>query len=219
MDRKISALKKRQNNAGVAMIVVLIVSAVVMVFCLSLLLVTYTLFAQTSRQVTQVQCKILAQSTSETLKEELKKPDSDLCIYFRNQIESGKWISEEAAKAAEEGSLADDVVSELRLTLDDGNALGDYNLSVTFTYSLNLPDDDGGGEGDEKDDQDNDSDDNGMEEGNGQNSSEDPGESNGEPAGNGTYSIKATIKCMRGNGADRDEQYYIIETIYPAVSL
>ena len=211
MDRKISALKKRQNNAGVAMIVVLIVSAVVMVFCLSLLLVTYTLFAQTSRQVTQVQCKILAQSTSETLKEELKKPDSDLCIYFRNQIESGKWISEEAAKAAEEGSLADDVVSELRLTLD--------NLSVTFTYSLNLPDDDGGGEGDEKDDQDNDSDDNGMEEGNGQNNSEDPGESNGEPAGNGTYSIKATIKCMRGNGADRDVQYYTIETIYPAVSL
>ena len=61
----------RNNQSGVAMIMVLIVGAVILVFCLSLLLVTYSLFAQTSRQTTRLQCKMMAQSFSESLKEEL----------------------------------------------------------------------------------------------------------------------------------------------------
>lgn len=214
------------DDSGVAMIVVLIVGAVVMVFCLSLLLVTYTLFAQTSRQTTQLQCKLLAQSCSEMLGEEFKNPDSELSGYLSEQIENGSWISEDMMKGMEEGSLSPGTVSELTLNLGDEGALGDYNLTVTLTYSLNIAEDDGSGEEDEDDDQDNN-----LTDGTGEESGvpeTNPGGSQAggtgsEPgtaeAGNVTYSIKAFIRCMRGDGTDRDVQFYTIETIYPAVSL
>ena len=54
--------KQLNKNAGSAMIVALVVCVVVMTMCLMLLLVTYTLFSQTSRQNTQMQCKQMAQS-------------------------------------------------------------------------------------------------------------------------------------------------------------
>ncbi len=71
-----------RDNSGVAMIVAMIVGVVVMVFCLSLLLVTYTFYAQTIKTTTNEQCKMLAQSFSETLGEDLKNPDSDICQYL-----------------------------------------------------------------------------------------------------------------------------------------
>lgn len=205
----------RNSNAGVAMVTVLIVSAVVMVFCLSLLLVTYTLFAQTSRQVTQLQCKLLAQSMSETLGEELKDPDSELTKYLGQQIEDGYWISQNAPDTEEEKSPAANAVTELLLDLDDGDALGEYQISVTLTYSLNLADDDGSSEGDEKDDQDQDP--------SGQEGGLPAGNPNGEgkqsEAGNGSYAVKASICCTRGDKKDRDAQSYTIEAEYPAVSM
>ena len=205
-------MQKKDKNAGVAMVVVLIVGAVVMVFCLSLLLAAYTLFSQTNRQVTQEQCKILTQSTAEMLSAELKNPDSALSGYLGTQIQSGKWISEETAKTAEPGDIDADAVSKLVMTLEDGGESGDYHVAVTFSYSLNLPEDDGG------DDDDDDQDDTGN--GGTSGGAESGGTSGGaESGGNGSYTIRAVIRCTRGDGTGRDVQFYELETVFSSVSL
>lgn len=195
------------------MLMVLIVGAVVLVFCLSLLLVTYSLFAQTSRQITRLQCKLLAQSFSESLGEELKDPASGLSVYLKEQIQNGYWISGEASQSMDESSSESAAVSELLMNMDDEAALGDYHVTVALTYSVNVADDEGGDEGEEGDDQDpNLGGEAGSGEGPGPTAGEDPG------ASGTTYSIQATVKCVRGDGSDRDAQYYVIETVYPAVS-
>lgn len=220
-------MQKKDKNAGVAMVVVLIVGAVVMVFCLSLLLAAYTLFSQTNRQVTQEQCKILTQSTAEMLSAELKNPDSALSGYLGTQIQSGKWISEETAKTAEPGDIDADAVSKLVMTLEDGGESGDYHVAVTFSYSLNLPEDDGGDDDDDDDDQDdtgNGGTSGGAESGGTSGGTESGGtaggtESGGTSGGNGSYTIRAVIRCTRGDGTGRDVQYYELETVFSSVSL
>lgn len=207
------------DNSGVAMLVVLIVGVVIMVFCLSLLLVTYTLFSQSSRKMTQQQCKILAQSVSEAIGEELKKPDSELCIFLKKQMDSGYWVSEETLKDFEEDTQPVNMVSELELRLDAGASTGDYSVIVFLSYSLNLADDDGSDEGNEDDDQDdNPKGDESANVSNIANNAESSGEEN-STSGNNSYSIRLTVKCVRGDASDKDVQSYTIETIYPAVSM
>ena len=234
-------------NAGVAMVMVMIVSAVVMVFCLTLLLVTYTLFSQNVRQMSSLQCKLLAQSVAESLAQEFENPDSELSKYLSAQIQNNTWVAQnvsaEAGAQGNEESAGENAVSELELLLDAGGKTDDYRVSVTLTYSLNVADDDGKDDGDDEDDQDQElsggggaGDNGGAKQTQGQsqslsqetesgepNSGEASGEGNanetGNGAGNGSYAIEAVICCMRGDGTDRDTQSYTIETEYPAVTL
>lgn len=206
-------MKKKKKDSGVAMIVVLIVGAVVLVFCLSLLLAAYTLYARTNREVTQQQCKILAQTASESLGTELSNQNSGLITYFETQIQNGSWSGGE----------------ELCMNLDDGGQSGDYHVQVTFTYSLNLPDDDGEDSGDDNDDQDTNPDnpESGNESGNTgaegnsgtKKAGDNPGGSNAQPVGNGTYTIRAVVRCTRGDGTGKDVQYYELETEFSSVSM
>lgn len=232
----------RNNQSGVAMLMVLIVGAVILVFCLSLLLVTYSLFIQTSRQTTRLQCKLMAQSFSESLQEELSDSSSELSVYLGKQISEGNWKS--SMDGTEEEGPEDvtnpDAVSELVLNLDDSATLSDYHLRVTLTYSLNAADDEEGDGGDDEDDQDNSLSGNDIDSGNQQNGKQNNQQNsqqnnqqnnkqkkeNQNEAGEGTnsenavatYTIDAVITCMRGDGSDRDSQYYVLETSYPAVS-
>ncbi|MGN0379228.1 MAG: hypothetical protein ACI4EU_06540 [Butyrivibrio sp.] len=213
-----SGLKRKtriiKDDSGVAMIFVMIVGAVVLAFCLSMLLVTYTLFSQTSRQTTQMQCKLLAQTFSESFGEELKEPDSEICEYLGRQIKNGSWVSIEAP----EDSTETDCVKELVLDLDDSDKIGDYALSVKLTYSVNVADDDEEETATEDDDQDDE-----QENGDSGNAGEEVTGNNAEnkdlQVGNGTYCISALIKCSRGDASDRDFQYYTIETTYQEVTL
>lgn len=125
------------------MIMVLIVGAVVLAFCLSLLLIAYSLFAQTSRQTGRQQCKLLAQSFSESLGTELSDPSSDLSQYLSKQIQSGDWKSKNPIRV--EGADAEtqentEGVTELILNLNDGGKLGAYHMTVTLTYTQNISD-------------------------------------------------------------------------------
>ncbi len=224
----------RNNQSGVAMLMVLIVGAVILVFCLSLLLVTYSLFAQTARQTTRLQCKMMAQSFSESLQEELSDSSSDLAVYLGEQIRNGNWKSSMDGIDEEEPDDEEnpDAVSELILNLDDSSTLSDYHLSVTLTYSLNAADDEEGDGGEDEDDQDdslsgNDADSGNQQNGkqnNQQNNRQNEGNQNGSGEGTdpndavATYTVNALITCMRGDGNDRDTQYYVLETSYPAVS-
>lgn len=212
-------MKRIKQNSGAAMVVALIVGAVILVFCLSLLLVSYTLFTQTNRQITQEQCRILTQSTMETLGKELKNPDSELALYLGEQIKSGKWMSESDSNAADPDAIESDVVSELSMTVDSNDQTGDYHIQVTFTYEYNLPDDDddeGGGGKDDQDDQDL-----GSESGKSQQTQTNNSSTSepGQPAGNGSYTVWATVKCMRGSESDRDVQFYEMKSEFAAVTL
>lgn len=228
----------RNNQSGVAMLMVLIVGAVILVFCLSLLLVTYSLFAQTARQTTRLQGKMMAQSFSESLQEELSDSSSNLAVYLGEQIRDGNWKSSMGGIDEEEPDDEEnpDAVSELILNLDDSSTLSDYHLSVTLTYSLNAADDEEGDGGDDEDDQDdsvseNDADSGNQQNGkqnNQQNNQQNKKQNNGNQNSSGegtnpenavsTYTVDAVITCMRGVGGDRDSQYYVLETSYPAVS-
>lgn len=67
---QLNQMKKRRNQ-GSAMMVAIVVSMVVLAFCLSLLLVSYALFSSSVRKVTQNQCRELAKSVSLELEQEL----------------------------------------------------------------------------------------------------------------------------------------------------
>lgn len=227
----------RNNQSGVAMLMVLIVGAVILVFCLSLLLVTYSLFAQTARQTTRLQCKLMAQSFSESFQEELSDSSSELSVYLGKQISEGNWKSSMDGMDEEEPDDEEnpDAVSEIVLNLDDASTMSDYHLRVVLTYSLNAADEEGDG-GDDEDDQDNSLSGNDVDSGNQQNGKQNNQQNsqqnnqqnsgNQNEAGEGTnsenavatYTVDAVISCMRGDGSDRDSQYYVLETSYPAVS-
>lgn len=194
--------RHRRDNEGAAMVMVLIVTAVILVFCLSLLLVTYSLLAQTVRQTTRMQCKWLAQSFSEALQKEITDPDSDLCSYLAEQITAGKWTD----------SAEPDGNGQLVLFLDEAVIPADYNLKVVLTYSQNTAEDDVE-EPEEEDDQDN-------------------TEPDGKQLQNSTarektdpdqevqiYTMTAEIRCVRGAEDGSDTQSYELECVYPAVSL
>lgn len=213
------------NNKGVAMLMVLIVSAVVMVFCLSLLLVTYSLFSQSARQTGRLQSKLYAQSCEESIKEELKNPTSDLNQYLKNQIQNGMWIPEDTGEE-ELANAPEGAVQEMILRLDTKGKAEGYHVKVVLTYSQNITDDEN--EGNEDDDQDEDlsnQQEPAQNPDSGQNGSKAQETGNNEPAGgNGeasviSYSIRAVIRCTKGEETDRDVQYYEMESTYSSVTL
>lgn len=74
-------MKKKQrgklhiDNQGSAMIITLVVSIVVIMFCVTALAVSYLLFASAAKKVTQDQCRELAKSVSSELQAEIADVD------------------------------------------------------------------------------------------------------------------------------------------------
>ncbi len=123
--------KFRKDNRGVATLFSLIVATIIMGFCLSLLMVSYTLFSQTNRQISEQQCKMMAQSFGEQLKNELQDPSSGLVQYMQQSIESGKWKS-----VTERGDMGS--VDYTKLYIKGSPENTDYIMEVTFTYVSNV---------------------------------------------------------------------------------
>lgn len=205
MNRLKKAWKQCNNNDGVAMVVALVVGVVIMVFCLSMLLVTYTLFAQTSRQTTQLQCKLLAQSYSEALDKEFSKKaeDSELQKYLADMIKDGSWMSEDDdSEEAGPGSY-----SEVTMEIDQSasNVAVGYTIVTTFTYENNdSEEDDEPLPGTDDDDQDD----------TGNDPETDPTNPDEPTQVGGSYIVHAVIQCMRGDGNGRDVQSYLLESQY-----
>ena len=107
------------NNKGSAMITALVVGLVIFAFCLSMLLVSYTLFSQTSRSQIQLACKNLAQSVAEEIGDELKDPasyedDESLAYYLKNR---------------------DPEVDTLELEMSSSDSsIDNYSVFVTFEF-------------------------------------------------------------------------------------
>ena len=154
-------------------------------------------------------------------------------------MSEGNWKSSMDGMDEEEPNDEEnpDAVSEIVLNLDEASTMSDYHLHVALTYSLNAADDEEGDGGDDEDDQDhslsgNDVDSGNQQQNNQQNSQQNHQSNSKQNNGNqnntgegtnsenavATYTIDAVITCMRGDGSDRDPQYYVLETSYPAVS-
>lgn len=196
-----------KDNSGVAMIVALVVGVVAMVFCLSLLLVAYTLYAQTNRKNLQTKCKLLAQSSLKAVELELMDNTSNLDEYLYNQIKNGLWVSIEEDEAnGEGGALAYGSVAYLTLNLNHGDSAAGYNIIATFSYSMS-----------------DDSEDEVLPDG--------PDDQEGNESGNagggeapedntvGAYTIFVDVTCVRGSLEDRDSQSYTISAEYTSVTL
>lgn len=80
----------KEKNRGSAMIVAIVVSMVVVVFCLSLLLVSYALFSSSVRRVTQNQCRELSKTISIELEKELTTPVYTSFDMQRQDVTDGK---------------------------------------------------------------------------------------------------------------------------------
>jgi len=201
--RKIkNAYRLADNNQGVALVVVAIIGAVIMAFCLSMLLVSYTLFAQTSRQTTQLRCRLLAQSYSEVLGEEFNKKsdESELLQYLGDKIRKKEWIAVDSEADSDMTGTTDKLV--LSVDQSSSNVAAGYTITTSFTYEDNEDTDDESGDGTPDED---DEDTKEPAEGESPVTPDEP-----EEAG-GTYLVTAFIKCTRGNGEGRDVQEYTIE--------
>jgi hypothetical protein len=136
--------KKRQQNQGTAMIVAIVVGLVVMVFTLSLLLVSYSLFSSAVRQSTQTKCRELAKSLNNELRQELLTPDyssfadmkdkagseNNLWFYIRCNLWQGDmWPY---YKDGESGHGVDDSYRYFTLDTSDFDGMADKILVTVY---------------------------------------------------------------------------------------
>ena len=207
--------KLHSDDSGVAMIMALIVGVVVMAFCLSLLLVSYSLFAQTNRKNTGLQCKLLAQSCGEMLEAELTDENSDMTKYlqYKMQEESsayGAWIAENETTERIEELQGKGLFTyeDLQLEIDASG----YEIHLFISYKHGAGDDvgDTGEEGNGPDDE--------VEDGDAEAGiQETVNEGNtAKQAKSATEKrrVKITIQCIRGVASDRDKQVYTLEEEY-----
>ncbi|MDO5127091.1 MAG: hypothetical protein Q4D54_05005 [Eubacteriales bacterium] len=130
-------MQKSKHNKGSAMLIAIIVSVVVVAFCLSLLLVCYSLYASAVRKVTSRQCKELAKSLSIELEQELTKlnfasyeeeklalervsnGENSLWFYLRYNLFQENWPGYKAEYSEEQNKLS---YREFTLDLSGGDS-------------------------------------------------------------------------------------------------
>ena len=106
--RKLRQFHKEENR-GSAMIVAIVVSMVVVVFCLSLLLVSYALFSSSVRRVTQNQCRELSKTISIEIEKELTTP-AYISFDMQKFLVKTKSVEEMIQEMEEE--ILDEVLAE-----------------------------------------------------------------------------------------------------------
>ena len=94
---------KKLNNRGAAMMVAVVIIGILMIFCFSLLLVSYTLFASQSKKTASFRNSQAANSLSKALETELKDVDaatnSMLWRYLRcNACNNSAWAYYDPSK-------------------------------------------------------------------------------------------------------------------------
>lgn len=149
---------KKLDNRGSAMIVSIVVSVVVMAFCLSLLLVAYSLYVSTAKETKFEQCKDITESFSKYITDEITKPvyldinemfnDMDsknvIWFYLRYNLLQANW-----PKYIRDDSTDEDENKAYRYikinSSDKNNTFSKYAscLSVCFYYEDDYVSDDG----------------------------------------------------------------------------
>jgi len=204
VNRNIRLKIKKMDNRGSAMITAIVVGVVMAVFCLSLLLVTYTLYAQTAKRNALIQCKYAAGSMADLLEEELKDTSSDLNNKLEGEMRhqkedgsfTGTWVAE-----GNSSSEADEVIEYSMDYTGGETALKAYDFDVSFKYTkVGDTASDAGGETIDYDGQFNDKDD--------ADESEWDEMVGADGASAGGYNVTMEVTCSRG-----DTVYVVKKTI------
>lgn len=201
----------KDDNRGVALVYALVIGTVVMTFALMLLLVTYTLFTQASRQTTNIQCKLLAESFGQNLELQLEDTDSEMYKYIKASVydpltdtdmTESYWVPTNMKTEL----LPATYTTVKRMVLKDEPALGYYKIYLTLSYESYLADG-------EDNDLDTLEDDNELDKEGGLLPV--PGLTPGPASPTGSVIVKARIKCSRGTAdTGRDSQSYMLEREY-----
>jgi len=142
--KKTGRIKLKEDNRGSAMITAIVVGVVMMAFALSLLAITYTLYAQTARRTVQIQCRYLAESVGDDLKSEIEDKESHLYKVLAShvyKVRAGSTIHTGTWKAQGVNATEASETMEYKLDTKGDEDLKDYEISVSFRYVQGLTDD------------------------------------------------------------------------------
>ncbi len=129
--------KLKMDNRGSAMITAIVVGVVMIVFALAMLLVTYSLYAQSAKRTGQIQCRYLAEEIADELSSELSDNESELYkvlsahvykIRPGDSLHTGTWkaVGVNATEASE--------TLEYDLKTGSDETLKEYEIGVVFSY-------------------------------------------------------------------------------------
>ena len=129
-------LTKKENNQGVALIVCITVISILIIFCFSLLLVSYTLYASQNKNLQSDRNAEAAKTLAVSLRDELAEgsDQSYLCNYLRYNVqqESNSWpyyeVNKEGNEVAGHGSA--DAKRYFNLTKTEGVNIEGYPSQV-----------------------------------------------------------------------------------------
>ncbi len=188
------------------MITAIVAGVVMAVFCLSLLLVTYSLYAQTAKRNELIQCKYAAGNMAQQLQKQLLDRDSDLVrglgAEIRKQNPDGGYMGT-WAPAGTSSSEADELIEYKLDYKGSEDILRSYDFDVSFKYvRLGESVSDAGGESIDYD---------------GQFGSDDEADlaewdkMDSDMSGAGGYMVTMKVTCSRGNAV------YIVKKDVPGV--
>lgn len=136
--KKLNILK--MNNRGSAMLTSLVAGVVMAAFATALILVCYTLYAQTNNRTLQLQCEYLAKEMCREITNELLNDKSDMYQKLNEQIYRVKPDGSYGGIWAPKGNNKSEYFDLLEYDLDTKGAdsgLSGYTLKVEFSYVLN----------------------------------------------------------------------------------
>lgn len=118
------------NNEGVALIYALMAGTVAMVFCLMLLMVSYSLYTQVSGNNSSMQLRYAAETFSEALRADLEEADT------AKRSSMAKYISDELNRIITTGTDAEKK-NGIELVVYD-QSMGNYCIYTLISYDTEL---------------------------------------------------------------------------------
>ena len=129
------SLTKKENNQGVALIVCITVISILVIFCFSLLLVSYTLYASQNKNLQSDRNAEAAKTLAVSIRQELAEgsDQSYLCNYLRYNVQQESWpfyeVNEEDGSEVA-GHGASDAKRYFNLTKTEGVNIEGYPSQV-----------------------------------------------------------------------------------------
>ena len=118
------------NNEGVALIYALMAGTVAMVFCLMLLMVSYSLYAQVSGNNSNMQLRYAAETFSQALRADLEEENT------AKRSSMSKYISDEISRIITSGTDAEKANGIEMLVYDQ--SMGNYCIYLSILYDTEI---------------------------------------------------------------------------------
>lgn len=127
------------DNRGSAMLTAIVAGVVMSAFALSLIMVSYTLYAQTAKRTAMIQCNYLAEEVCSEIADELINKKSDMYERLNEQIYRTRPDGSASGIWAPRGNNTSVYFDTLEYEIDTKSAdegLKGYRVLVDFSYIL-----------------------------------------------------------------------------------